>query len=276
MRNIFYLFLIFCSLNTLSQEQIHFPIIEIEPVKLIATYSLSWQEDSLNPGHIRKENMLLFLGNTCSGFISDNYYRFDTIIRGMTSRAELNKAAADLSNPLPMSAILYRIFKNYPKEDVITVIEHTLDGTFRYEETLKLFSWQLTSDTTTISGFKVQQATCNFAGRDWIAWFSPDIPYNDGPYKFNGLPGLIVKIYDTRKHYTFELVSVERPEQNLMIDYLKKQFLEGSKQDLFRMKDAFRQNIVVRAKAAGIKTEGQQRAASNMSKRNNPIELKRK
>lgn len=33
-----------------------------------------------------------------------------------------------------------------------------------------------------------QKATCDFAGRKWIAWFTTEIPIQDGPYKFYGLP----------------------------------------------------------------------------------------
>ena len=47
-----------------------------------------------------------------------------------------------------------------------------------------MFEWTIAGDTASISGYNVQKATTHFGGRDWIAWFTPEIPYRDGPYKF--------------------------------------------------------------------------------------------
>jgi GLPGLI family protein len=47
-----------------------------------------------------------------------------------------------------------------------------------------------------IGNWEAQKATTEFGGRKWTAWFCEEIPLSDGPYKFKGLPGLIVKISD--------------------------------------------------------------------------------
>ena len=47
-----------------------------------------------------------------------------------------------------------------------------------------------------IGKYKTQKATAEFGGRSWIAWFSQELPFQDGPYKFYGLPGLIVHVED--------------------------------------------------------------------------------
>jgi len=270
----FILGIILVSISLSSFAQFDYPIIEIEHTKLIATYSLKWQEDSLNSDFIRQEDMLLFIGDNISKFTSIDSYCFDTITRKVKSWDEFSMLTSDRNNPLPHSAISYQIFKNYPIGNLMC-LEHTLDGTFKYKENIEIFNWELAGDTATICGYKVQKATTDFGGRKWIAWFSPELPINDGPYKFNGLPGLIVKIFDTHKHYEFELVSIEKPRQKLMIDYLKKDFIETTKQGFFSAKDAFRDDIIYRAKAAGLPSKSQQRAARNMKKRNNPLELKR-
>ena len=51
-----------------------------------------------------------------------------------------------------------------------------------------------------------QKATTSYGGRDWIAWFTAEIPFQDGPYKFYGLPGLIVKMEDTTGSHIMTLV----------------------------------------------------------------------
>ena len=54
--------------------------------------------------------------------------------------------------------------------------------------------WKITKETQKILGYTVYKATTKFRGRDYIAWFSPDLPYNYGPWKLGGLPGLILKV----------------------------------------------------------------------------------
>lgn len=78
----------------------------------------------------------------------------------------------------------------------------------RYEEKVAT-KWVLYSDTKIINGIKCQMAATNKYGRRWIAYFSKDYLQPLGPYKFNGLPGLIFELYDTRDNYHFTLTKVE-------------------------------------------------------------------
>lgn len=79
-----------------------------------------------------------------------------------------------------------------------------------YDEPYPDQQWALTQDTATISGYHCQRAICRFHGRNFEAWFTSEVPIKYGPWKFGGLPGLIVKIYDTDHLYTFECTKVER------------------------------------------------------------------
>lgn len=245
----------------------------IEPAIIIGTYSLKYQRDSTNPNNIRNSTMLLFLGKTVSKFVNSDNYICDTTTRKFTTEKQFIDF---MSNPDAKSiAFLYQIYKNYPTGK-ITFIDHIPSNAYKVEEDINLFQWSITSDTNTVCGFRAQKATCNFGGRSWIAWFSPDIPYSDGPYKFNGLPGLIVKVYDTRHHYVFELLSIVKPGEILMIDIEDKEYIVTNKQGFFQAEDSFRADIVNRAKEAGGNNQMQQTAAQNMALRNNPIELQRK
>jgi len=76
--------------------------------------------------------------------------------------------------------------------------------------------WSLTDETATVLGYKCQKATCHWRGRDFVAWFAPDIPIRRGPWLFGGLPGLILKVYDKDRHYTFEAVSIKRGKQPII------------------------------------------------------------
>lgn len=77
--------------------------------------------------------------------------------------------------------------------------------------------WKLHNETMTILEHRCQKATCHWRGRDYVAWFAPDIPVKRGPWRFNGLPGLILKIYDTNHFYTFEAVSLKKVNEPMML-----------------------------------------------------------
>ena len=73
-------------------------------------------------------------------------------------------------------------------------------------------SWKLLNETKTYAGLKTQKAVTNWGGRYWEAWFTKEIPLNFGPYKFAGLPGLIVELADSKGNYNFRLVKSEKFE----------------------------------------------------------------
>src|SRR5699024_1367735 len=68
-------------------------------------------------------------------------------------------------------------------------------------------------DSKEVMAYTVQKATTSFAGRDYEAWFTMEIPIPDVPYVFYGLPGLIVELYDTENHYHFTLQSLSKLEE---------------------------------------------------------------
>lgn len=62
-----------------------------------------------------------------------------------------------------------------------------------YSEPIESFHWEMSQDTLTILKHLCHKATTNFRGRDWTVWYAQDIPLSEGPWKFEGLPGLILK-----------------------------------------------------------------------------------
>ena len=77
-----------------------------------------------------------------------------------------------------------------------------------YTEPVAQQKWTMHDERQTILGHKCQKATCHWRGRDFVAWFASTIPVRLGPWAFGGLPGLILKIYDTEQLYTWEAVSL--------------------------------------------------------------------
>ncbi|HBR11433.1 MAG TPA: GLPGLI family protein [Chryseobacterium sp.] len=127
----------------------------------------------------------------------------DSIIKTAVEEMQKTKAWKDLSKTIRMPKFSFKIYKIYPDmtEQYVDRISRNL---FAYEEKIK-FDWKILSDKEKIGEYNTQKATTEFGGRTWTAWFTTDIPFQDGPYKFYGLPGLIVKIEDQDKNYSWLL-----------------------------------------------------------------------
>lgn len=74
----------------------------------------------------------------------------------------------------------------------------------------RTMNWKILPETAKIGDYKTQKAETDFAGRTWFAWFTTDIPIQDGPYKFSGLPGLIVKVEDSTGDFSFDLKEAKK------------------------------------------------------------------
>lgn len=128
----------------------------------------------------------------------------DSIIKVAVDEMQKTKAWKDLSKTIVWPKFSYKIEKPIPNTGKETYIDKISQKDFSYEEDIK-FDWKMTGQKEKIGEYNTQKATASFGGRNWTAWFSTDIPLQDGPYKFYGLPGLIVKIEDDQKNYSWLL-----------------------------------------------------------------------
>ncbi len=103
------------------------------------------------------------------------------------------------------------IYKNYP-QGKITVTDGLSLQDYVYKDELSAQQWEIRDSTKIILDYPCQMAVCNFRGRQWTAWFTTDIPVSDGPWKFSGLPGLIMEAYDKGNQYMFTIVGLEKVE----------------------------------------------------------------
>jgi GLPGLI family protein len=106
------------------------------------------------------------------------------------------------------------VYKNYANNQ-ITSMENL--GLFDYtvQEPISSIDWQIQNDTMQIIGYPCQKAICQFKGRNYEVWFTSSINVSEGPWKFTGLPGLILKIVETRGHFIFECKGVEKVDSEI-------------------------------------------------------------
>jgi GLPGLI family protein len=127
----------------------------------------------------------------------------DSIIKVAVDEMIKTKTFKDVSKMVKMPKFSFKIYKQYPDMKVL-YMDRISKNLFVYDDDVK-FNWHISSDKEKIGTYNTQKATTEFGGRKWTAWFSTDIPFQDGPYKFYGLPGLIVKIEDSEKNYSWLL-----------------------------------------------------------------------
>ncbi|GHT26109.1 hypothetical protein AGMMS4957_21580 [Bacteroidia bacterium] len=183
----------------------------IDSAKIRITYSLNYVQDSLNLKEVLKDRKVLLIGDKVNHFYS--YY-----VRQQDSLLTADYAKRHDLLPIKRAPDIlcegYQIYSNHPNIGQQTVFELVTNlATYQYEETMELPQWTLSDETCTILNYSCQKATARFRGRDWEVWFSPDIPSDAGPWKLQGLPGLIMRAADTRKHYVFECIGVEQLKQ---------------------------------------------------------------
>ena len=106
------------------------------------------------------------------------------------------------------SKINAQVYKNSPAGKT-TTLDALAASRFRCEEKEERPEWTLLPDTMTILSYPCRKATCHFKGRHYEAWYTPEIPKSEGPWKLCGLPGLILKAQDSQGHYTFICTGIE-------------------------------------------------------------------
>lgn len=82
-------------------------------------------------------------------------------------------------------------------------------GNVTVKEDLTLFKWELANNTDTVLGYVCREATAKFRGRDYIAYFTTEIPFKAAPWKFHGLPGVMLKVFSKDGYLKAEAISLE-------------------------------------------------------------------
>lgn len=147
----------------------------------------------------------LDLGNKAARFCDLNAFRADSAVLApnpdAAKREELRKEYRRSKYRFTGDVIL-----GYP-EGKLTYTDLVTPDYMEYTESLGTMEWTIGEETDTVCGYLCTKATTNYGGREWTAWFAEDIPSAFGPWKFNGLPGLILKATDSEGVNDFTAIS---------------------------------------------------------------------
>ncbi|MDO5615360.1 MAG: GLPGLI family protein [Cruoricaptor ignavus] len=266
-----------------------------------AIYEYRFRPDSTKVDSLKTEWMYLDITENGSKYYSKKAFDNDSIIA-----AEVKKQMATGSRNISVSrsgspsGANFEVEKNYPNYE--THFTSVIDNdTYKYLEDRKL-DWKISPEKKKIGEWETQKAETNFAGRQWEAWFTTEIPFQDGPYKFHSLPGLIVKIADKTQSHIMELKAIKpliiKEQEELKIEkdipFMKKKPLTISRKQYAKQLEQYQKDPVkgmrevlnsgnskVRVQVDGnlisepkeVLRELERRAKEDIKNNNNSIEL---
>ena len=162
-------------------------------------YQVTMKSDSTDKANATIENARLDISPEKSLFYGEGRIKRDSVMQRMRETRNFDRNAMQNLR----SSIDYIVEKDLIKN--ITYFKTRLGrDQYTYEEDRKM-DWKILPETVKIGEYEAQKAETTFAGRKWYAWFTQDIPFQDGPYKIKGLPGLIIKVEDAKGDYSFDL-----------------------------------------------------------------------
>jgi GLPGLI family protein len=202
--------------------------IVIDDCKYTITYKYKFIRDTINK-EPKYDKQILEIGNKTSHYYSIYGDKLDSIYYNFSNNKKQHKhgkSGSDGINPRaearlkPNERAQYdNYYINYPQAGILTIITSMVYKEFIYEEYVPKFEWKIFVDTATILEYKCLKATTTFRGRDYEVWFTPFIPIRQGPWKFNGLPGLILKAIDTKRYFEWTAVGIEKPDNKKIYAY---------------------------------------------------------
>lgn len=155
-------------------------------------YDVLFRPDSLS-NEMKKDVAILDISKEEVKFYPHSAYVVDSL-------AKLNKVPPKMSGDFEV-----RLKRKVGSNENYNY--HTTSPIFYYlVKTTDVQNWNILPEKKSIGEYSVQKATTEFGGRQWEAWFCPDIPFPQGPYKFQQLPGLILEVKDSKGDYHFSFV----------------------------------------------------------------------
>lgn len=148
-----------------------------------------------------KDLMRLDIGEHASQFRS-------VIIEWVLDKGLIYGSPTSLNHPFKGYTWLeYQVVKNLPKAGYMYFTHGRISTRDKIDG---LFEWQLLERDTVICGYPCKKAKTKFRGRTWTVWYTPLLPYSDGPWKFCGLPGLVLEAHEAEGKLAFHCKKIEK------------------------------------------------------------------
>ena len=170
-------------------------------------YEYKFISDSTNVDDVKTEMMFLDTTKDGSKYYSYTVFNSDSIMKVDLEKQLAATGSINVKSDMRKGDVRYSVTKTYPDYKINLHRRLGMDA-YNISDDRKI-NWKILSEKEKIGEWNAQKAEADFAGRKWIAWFSTEIPIQDGPYKFRGLPGLIIKIEDKTGSHKMELKGIK-------------------------------------------------------------------
>ncbi len=183
----------------------------VDKAKVRVSYEMSFSPDVNFPEDKKEALTVLLVGKQYTLFVDYYTLEMDSISRALhhqdASQMEIMNALLPVTKKIQFKPY---VINNYPKKGEALFQQKLGMDTYRYTDNHVEMEWEINDSTKEIKGYACKQATCTYRGRNYIAWYSPEVLLNAGPYVFCGLPGLIFELFDTDGEYSFSLCGLQQ------------------------------------------------------------------
>lgn len=192
-------------------------------------YEYKFISDSTKIDDVKTEMMFLDTTKDGSKYYSYTVFNSDSIMKVDLEKQLAATGSINVKSDMQKGSVRYSVTKTYPDYKINLHRRLGMDA-YNISDDRKI-NWKILPEKEKIGEWNAQKAEADFAGRHWIAWFSTEIPIQDGPYKFRDLPGLIVKIEDKTGSHKMELKGIKNITGNVDINVFEvKEIAVNSKQ----------------------------------------------
>lgn len=153
-----------------------------------------------------------------------------------------------------MDGVVYHsrlyVTKDFAKSVSTTYDEAGMGECGYYEEPFSEIDWIINEDSTkTVLGYQCVMASTDYHGREWTVWFTPEIPLQDGPWKFCGLPGLVMEASEPSGQHRFSITGIESSTRTIY-PIFSSEYEKMDRKDMLRAERHYRENGNAMFKAA--------------------------
>lgn len=174
--------------------------------------------------HIKYRNQVSPIANVAE----DLYISKDKIISVRDSIINFNSEHSskavfnESSNSIQVSSksIPHKvIYKKKSENNKVIYNEYLGNDKYIIEDNIPPFKWQINYKSSKfIDKYTCYEARTTYRGSNIVAYFTKEIPVSSGPFKFGGLPGLILEISEEGKNYNYWKATIVEKKNNNSLD----------------------------------------------------------